>query len=66
MKQAPLRLQQVLRNLLANAIKYSASGAVELEVMAADVAAPDRVVIEVRDRGRGIAQADRATLFQPF
>ncbi|KPF47728.1 hypothetical protein IP87_06675 [beta proteobacterium AAP121] len=67
-----LRLQQVLRNLLSNAVKYGAAtpgtapAEVELAVLPADPLAPGTVVMEVRDRGRGVAPADVPGLFEPY
>jgi len=62
----PLRLQQVLRNVLANAVKYSQQGRVEVVVMVADEGLADEVVIEVRDRGRGVNADEVPGLFEPY
>ena len=57
------KLQQILVNLLTNAIKFTApGGAVRLEV-AADAAA---VRIAVVDSGIGIAADKQALIFEPF
>jgi len=54
----PQRVQQVLTNLVDNAIKYSpVGGTVEL-IVAEDPADARYVLVQVRDRGRGIP-ADR-------
>jgi CheY-like chemotaxis protein/anti-sigma regulatory factor (Ser/Thr protein kinase) len=59
----PARLQQVLLNLLTNAIKYNrADGAVVVESMTAD----ERVHLSVRDTGRGMDPDQLAHLFEPF
>ncbi len=57
------RLRQILVNLLANALKFTARGEVELAVRAA---APGQVAFAVRDTGCGLAPADRERVFQPF
>jgi two-component system, NarL family, sensor histidine kinase EvgS len=61
----PLRLQQVLRNVLANAVKYSRQGTVEVEVLA-PAGAPEALAIEVRDRGCGVDAAEVPGLFEPY
>jgi signal transduction histidine kinase len=59
----PLRIGQVLTNLVSNAIKYSpAGGPVRVSLERADGSA----VLAVTDRGLGISPEDRAELFQPF
>ena len=59
----PLRLAQLLDNLMSNAIKYTPSGG-NVRVRAA--AAGDRVAIEVVDDGIGVDEADKPRLFEPF
>jgi signal transduction histidine kinase/FixJ family two-component response regulator len=65
----PVRLDQVLTNLLTNAIKYGGKKPIEvfLETTAApeDAAAPE-AVIRVRDRGMGIARENHARIFERF
>ncbi len=58
------RLDQVLTNLISNALKYSPDGGeVGVEVRTAGV---DWAEVIVRDRGIGIPPEERAQLFQPF
>ena len=62
-----LRLGQVLRNLISNAIKFTDSGEVSIQVSALPgkgAVVPLRFV--VRDTGIGIAPARVARMFQPF
>jgi Na+/proline symporter/signal transduction histidine kinase len=57
-----LRVEQVITNLLANALKYAPRAPVEIRVEADEGHA--RVL--VRDEGPGIAAADQARIFRAF
>jgi len=59
-----LRLQQILLNLISNAIKYNRPGG-KVAVIAATVK-PQRIRVTVRDNGIGIAAERQKDLFQPF
>lgn len=60
----PVRLRQVLVNLLGNAIKYNRRGGrVTLRTRPAGVG---EVAIEVEDTGIGMSEAQLAQLYQPF
>jgi len=63
----PVRLRQILFNLIGNAIKFTERGNVGVAVSCRD-GAPGSITlrIEVRDTGIGIAPEVRARLFQPF
>ena len=63
----PLRLSQILKNLLGNAIKFTRRGGITLEVTPLSKAG-DRVELgfTVRDTGIGIPAGDQEQLFQPF
>ena len=58
-----LRLGQILKNLLANAIKFTHSGGVELQV---SYAGQDSVAFAVRDTGIGIPEPLQQRIFQAF
>ncbi|HEY3279480.1 MAG TPA: HAMP domain-containing sensor histidine kinase [Gemmatimonadales bacterium] len=58
-----LALHRVLLNLVANALKFTHQGTVEL---LANEAGPTRVNFAVRDSGPGIAPTAVSTLFRPF
>jgi signal transduction histidine kinase/DNA-binding NarL/FixJ family response regulator len=59
----PLRLRQILINLVNNALKFTAAGFVEIRTEAGD---KGRLRISVADSGPGVDERDHAALFQPF
>ncbi|MEO5348103.1 MAG: response regulator [Magnetococcus sp. YQC-3] len=63
----PLRLQQILLNLIGNAFKFTDEGEIELWVTAT-AAGEDRVTLafSVRDTGIGMTEEQVARLFVPF
>jgi len=64
----PVRLRQVLLNLVSNAIKFTERGRVSVRVSVAD--RPElntvRLLFEVEDTGIGLTPEARARLFEPF
>ena len=63
----PIRVRQVLLNLLSNAAKFTEQGEISVEAVAQrDAAGIDEVVVRVSDTGPGISEADQAKLFQAF
>ncbi|MGM9483083.1 ATP-binding protein [Roseateles sp. NT4] len=61
----PQRLQQLLRNLLANAIRFSPLGG-HIEVTAWQDEAADEVRVDVADRGPGIPPDELESIFEAF
>jgi two-component system, OmpR family, phosphate regulon sensor histidine kinase PhoR len=59
----PIRVEQVLRNLLDNAVKYSPAGG-QIEVRGE--LSGGRLLVAVRDEGVGILPADQGRVFQRF
>jgi len=55
-------LHQVIYNLVDNAVKYSAGGAVQVSLLRKDAA----VVLEVADNGPGIPEQDLKRIFERF
>ncbi len=63
----PLRVGQVLQNLVGNAIKFTHRGGVGVEVRGVGETERDlRVRFAVRDTGIGITPGDELRLFRPF
>ncbi len=63
----PVRLRQILMNLVGNAIKFTDHGEVSIAVgIEWEKHDGVRVRFEVRDSGIGITPAAQARLFQPF
>jgi signal transduction histidine kinase len=59
----PRRLEQIVSNLLGNAVRHTPPGGL---VAAAVVAEPDALRLEVRDTGEGIAPEDLPHVFERF
>ncbi len=57
-----VRLKQVVGNIVGNALKFTPSGEVTVEVTSAGA----RLLVAVRDTGVGIAPEVQARLFRPF
>jgi signal transduction histidine kinase/CheY-like chemotaxis protein len=63
----PVRLKQVLLNLLNNALKFTTSGEIVVEIAPNEIRRERaELAILVRDTGIGIAAEHLPTLFEPF
>lgn len=60
-----LRLDQVLRNLLSNALKFTKEGSVELNIKR-DHKNKDYIVFSVKDTGIGIPEDKQKIIFEAF
>ena len=58
----PVRLRQILLNLVGNAVKFTESGSVTLRARWRD----GRAAFDIEDTGPGIAAAELPRLFEPF
>lgn len=63
----PLRLQQILINLVGNAIKFTEKGSITVEVSCPDFESANPLLsFEVIDTGMGMTPEQMSRLFQPF
>lgn len=60
------RLHQVLRNLVANATKFTREGRIDIEVSGVNEASGDLIRFAVTDTGPGIPGEDVARIMEPF
>jgi signal transduction histidine kinase/CheY-like chemotaxis protein len=62
----PLRLKQVLMNLVGNAIKFTEKGQISLKVWVEKTADSSKICVDVKDTGIGLTREQMGRLFQPF
>jgi signal transduction histidine kinase/ActR/RegA family two-component response regulator len=62
----PYRIQQVIVNLLVNAIKYTDEGTVTVRSRIDCAQFEDRLTVEIADTGPGMSEEEIALIFQPF
>jgi len=63
----PMRLRQVLNNLISNAMKFTSEGSITLRLQAwADEPGGHAILIEVADTGPGMTPDQVSRLFTPF
>lgn len=58
------RLEQILKNLLSNALKFTARGTVRLEIQTTDT--PQMIRFAVKDTGIGIPEDKQQVIFEAF
>jgi len=58
-----VRIRQILVNLFSNAIKFTSSGSVKIQLLETSA---DTIQLSVTDTGCGISEADQAYIFDPF
>lgn len=59
----PLRLQQVVTNVISNAIRYTDAGSVTVTCR---MVSNDRFAVLISDTGIGISHKDQAQIFEPY
>jgi signal transduction histidine kinase/DNA-binding NarL/FixJ family response regulator len=62
----PLRLRQVLNNLIDNAIKFTNKGSVKVSLIAEHTETESWLNFEIEDTGTGIAESKLQSIFSPF
>ena len=63
----PMRLRQILTNLVGNAVKFTENGSVTVKAsMVGEAKETAEVMFEIIDTGIGITPEQQAKLFQPF
>jgi PAS domain S-box-containing protein len=59
----PIRIQQILTNLINNAIKFTETGGVLVELQEINA---DKIIVTVKDTGIGISEKNLQSIFQAF
>jgi len=60
------RVRQVIAAMLANSLKFTSAGSIEISVEASGEAKAEQIKISVKDSGIGIADEDQEKIFLPF
>src|ERR1039458_2541220 len=62
----PMRMKQVLMNLVGNAVKFTETGQVSMKVSFEKGPERNRAIFEITDTGIGMTPVQVGRLFQPF
>ena len=62
----PLRLRQIISNLIGNAIKFTERGSITLNAEKIIQNESDELLIEVIDTGKGVSDNEKGRLFEAF
>jgi signal transduction histidine kinase/DNA-binding NarL/FixJ family response regulator/GGDEF domain-containing protein len=62
----PMRLKQILVNLVGNAVKFTGRGGVQIRVSCQDKLISSTLHVDVLDSGIGMSEEQIARLFRPF
>jgi signal transduction histidine kinase/CheY-like chemotaxis protein len=61
-----MRLRQILVNVVANAVKFTACGSIVISLREERIGVERRIMVDVADTGIGIGANQREHLFEPF
>lgn len=64
-KSDPLRIKQILLNLLSNAFKFTSQGQIIVRILPAEES-DQKILFEIEDSGHGLTYKQQTLLFQPF
>ena len=62
----PMRLRQILVNLVGNAIKFTPAGTIDIVVRCKSSGQSSRLTVEIRDTGIGMTEEQLGRVFRPF
>ncbi|HEX7675791.1 MAG TPA: response regulator [Bdellovibrio sp.] len=63
----PIRIKQILLNIVGNAVKFTTKGKVQVDVTTETISKnATKLRFHVKDSGIGISETEQANLFQPF
>lgn len=60
------RVEQIITNVLTNAVKYTQDGTIELNVVVGPQDSPVECIVTISDTGCGISSTALDSIFQPF
>jgi signal transduction histidine kinase len=64
LRSDPVRVKEIVSNLIQNAVKYTDRGSVALRIEA--ISGNQSILIEVSDTGMGISEHHLSSIFEPF
>ena len=65
-KTDTMRFEQILKNLIGNAIKFTSSGGVRVVFSSSDRVSPGGLAVSVTDTGIGITEEQQKNIFEAF
>ncbi|BDD02255.1 ATP-binding protein [Persicobacter psychrovividus] len=62
----PVRIVQVMNNLISNAIKFTENGNIDIRIFNPEPSLPGKITFEVQDQGIGISAENLGKIFKDF